>query len=396
MALQMNKILFVDNDLHVLRSIKNELNDQADHWQLLSAESGAAALELLGKTPVEVVVCNFQMPGMSGLELLTLVENLYPQALRVMLTGNPGKTKYSQTANICHYFFVKPLHLEGFKRFLKRAAKVLTLLDNEQLVATLNTVDALPIHPDTFSKLTSCLDHHDIRSQQLARIASKDIALALQIFKLSCSANFSRSRGFDSLEEALVYLDLETIRSLLATQHLLFANNRDSCKSFKLNLLQRHSFQVIQLAETLTHLSGQQERLNEVRLAALLHDAGRIALAHTQAEAYREVFHRRDEQQLSSFTAAEIQVLGAGHAEVGAYLSALWGVPGCVVNAIRQHAQAQPPALNEAPISHLVWHANRLAQGQLGELPDYAQNLPEEAKWQRFFQQLGNSTEARP
>ena len=396
MVLQMNKILFVDNDLHLLRSIKTGLNDQGDRWQLLFAESGAAALDLLEQTQVEVVVCNFQMPEMSGLELLTLIENLYPQTLRVMLTGNPGKTKYSQTVNICHYFFLKPLPLKGFKRFLKRAAEVLSLLDNEQLLATLNTVAALPIHPDTFSKLTSCLDHHDIQSQQLARIAGKDIALALQIFKLSCSANFSRSRGFDSLEEALVYLDLGTIRSLLATQHLLFANDRDSCTNFKLNLLQRHSFQVMQLAETLTHLSGQQQRLNQVRLAALLHDAGRIVLAHTQPEAYREVFRRRDEQQLSSFTAAEVQVLGAGHAEVGAYLSALWGVPRCIVNAIRQHTQTHPPALHEAPISHLVWHANRLAQGQLTALPDYAQDLLDEAKWQRFFEQFGNSIEARP
>ncbi len=384
----MPRILFVDDDPRLLRSIKRNLRDQSDHWQLLFAESGTEALKLLEQEPVEVVVSDFQMPQMSGLELLALVENLYPQTLRVMLTGQPGKTKYSQTVNICHYFFLKPLKPDGFKRFLGRAAEVLSLLDNPELTAALNALEALPIHPDSFSRLTSYLEQQDIHGNQLARIAGKDIGLALQLFKLSCSANFTLGKGINSLEEAIEYLEPETLRSLLATQHLLHANDRATCEKFKLDLLQRHSFQVMQLAEALARLSNRQDLLSDVRLAALLHDAGRIVLAHALPEAYSEVFARRREQQLTSFNAAEIQTLGAGHAEVGAYLAALWGVPRNVVNAIRTHVQPQPPPLVEQPVSHLIWHANHLAQGRLEDLPDYAQKLPQEPKWSAFFAQL--------
>lgn len=385
MLLAMNSILFVDDDPQLLSSIRRSLRDQSGRWTMMFAGSAGEALDLMSSGAVDVVVSDFQMPVMSGLELLTLTESLYPRTLRVMLTGQPGKIKYSQTVNICHYFFLKPLSLAGFKRFLLRADEVLTLLQDERLIVALNAVTSLPIHPDSFDKLSACLHHQDIGTGQLAYIARKDIALAMQLFKLSSSANFALDAGINSLEEAITYLDLETIRSLLATQHTLCADGRDICDEFQLDLLQRHSFRVTRVAEALAGLTNHHAIIDDILLAALLHDVGRIALAHALPEDYRRIFAYRQEHETISFTAAEKQTLGISHAEVGAYLAALWGIPMSVVTAIHLHAQPHPRSLTEDPVSHLIWHANRLSQGRFEASRDYLEQLNRHSKWRDFF-----------
>jgi len=140
----MNKILFVDDEKYLLNSIKRGLHSYQDTWQMLFATSADEALEMLAKEQVDILVSDFKMPQMSGIELLSVVDTLYPRTLRVLLTGHPEKVKYSQTINICHYFFCKPFRLEGFERFLNRAGIVLDLLKNKQLIEYLNAVNSLP------------------------------------------------------------------------------------------------------------------------------------------------------------------------------------------------------------------------------------------------------------
>ncbi len=284
------------------------------------------------------------------------------------------------------------MKLEGFKRFLGRVDEVLTLLDRKPLIEQLNSITSLPIHPDSYGKLTTCLDDPDIQPKKLAYIAGKDIALAMQLFKLSSSANFTLENGINSLEEAIAYLNIETIRALAATQHMLQSGDRKSCHEFKLNQLQHHSFQVVRLAEALGQKLGLAEDMADILLAALLHDAGRIVLSHAFPEPYRRVFAASKMENIR-FAVAENRILGADHAQVGAYLAALWGVPRKVVEAIRRHASDRPPALADAAVGHVVWHANRLAQRHFDDSREYYRDLNRDSKWAAFFQQTERSVE---
>lgn len=268
----MNKILFVDDDKHLLNSIKRGLHAQRNAWDIYFATSADEALEILVTEEVEILVSDFKMPEMSGIELLSIVENLYPHTIRVLLTGHPEKIKYSQTSNLCHYFFYKPFKLHGFERFLDRAAEVLDLLNNKRLIAHLNSINTLPIHPDSFRRLQSCFEHYDTRPEQLVHIAGKDIALSLLLFKLSSSANFSFDNGIRTLAEAVDYIDMHNFRALLNAGQIFFPNNPDYCAAFELDLMQQHSFQTVQIAGALAGLTSCNDKLHDIHLAALLHD----------------------------------------------------------------------------------------------------------------------------
>ncbi len=79
-------ILLVDDDEDVLFGLGHALRGQG--YELRFAVGPEAALELLSTDPVDVVVSDYLMPGMNGLELLTLVRQRHPDAARIMLTGH--------------------------------------------------------------------------------------------------------------------------------------------------------------------------------------------------------------------------------------------------------------------------------------------------------------------
>jgi DNA-binding NtrC family response regulator len=80
-----HKILFVDDEPQVLGGLKNALRKEP--YEMLTATSGPQALEVLSSQPIDVVVSDEQMPGMSGSELLSLVRHKYPDTVRIILTG---------------------------------------------------------------------------------------------------------------------------------------------------------------------------------------------------------------------------------------------------------------------------------------------------------------------
>jgi DNA-binding NtrC family response regulator len=78
-------VLFVDDESALLDGVKTNLRKEP--YQIVTCTSGAAALELLAKQHVDVIVSDERMPGMSGSELLAQVRTRYPATMRIMLTG---------------------------------------------------------------------------------------------------------------------------------------------------------------------------------------------------------------------------------------------------------------------------------------------------------------------
>lgn len=78
------RVLFVDDEPRVLTTMRILFRAR---YEMFFAESGAAALELLKTQPVDVVVSDQRMPGMTGIELLRTARELNPNAMRILLTG---------------------------------------------------------------------------------------------------------------------------------------------------------------------------------------------------------------------------------------------------------------------------------------------------------------------
>lgn len=102
------RILVVDDVRLVLASLRRLLERAG--FQVATAESGAAALALLEKEPVDLVVADFMMPGMNGIELLRVVAQRWPRARRAMLTAQADQELLDRSLadGLLHAAFTKP------------------------------------------------------------------------------------------------------------------------------------------------------------------------------------------------------------------------------------------------------------------------------------------------
>ena len=92
-----DKILFVDDDVNLLASFKRQLRKQ---FQIETAIGGPQGLELVDQNgPYAVIVSDFRMPHMDGIEFLSRVREIAPDTVRIMLTGNADMQAAIQAVN---------------------------------------------------------------------------------------------------------------------------------------------------------------------------------------------------------------------------------------------------------------------------------------------------------
>ena len=132
-------ILFVDDEENILKSIKRSLIDEP--YEMLLANSGEKALELLKENNVSVIVTDMRMPGMNGLELLEIVKKKYPDIVRIVLTGYSQITTLIAAINSgqIYRYLVKPWKLEEeFKPTLRQALEYHKLMvERKQIIKNL-------------------------------------------------------------------------------------------------------------------------------------------------------------------------------------------------------------------------------------------------------------------
>jgi two-component system, NtrC family, response regulator HupR/HoxA len=115
-------ILFVDDEEKILSSLKRGLADEP--YNLLFADSGKKALEILEQNEVHVIVTDLSMPNMSGVDLLEAVREKYPHIIRLVLSGaNDVKTVFEAiNKGVIFRFISKPWNFENELKIILRQA----------------------------------------------------------------------------------------------------------------------------------------------------------------------------------------------------------------------------------------------------------------------------------
>jgi len=87
------RILCVDDERNVLRAIERLFLD--DDYEIITAASGDEGLEILGsRSPIQIVLSDYRMPGMNGVDFLKTVCEHWPDTVRIVLSG------YADTAAV--------------------------------------------------------------------------------------------------------------------------------------------------------------------------------------------------------------------------------------------------------------------------------------------------------
>lgn len=120
---EMIKILCVDDERNVLKSLRRLFMDE-DDYDIMVAESGEEGLEIL-KTEgdVRLVVSDYRMPGMNGVEFLTQVYEKWPETIRIVLSGYADTAAVVEAINLgqIYKFIPKPWNDEELRSAISTA-----------------------------------------------------------------------------------------------------------------------------------------------------------------------------------------------------------------------------------------------------------------------------------
>lgn len=131
------KILCVDDEKNVLRSLERLFMDE--EYQILTAETGEEGLAILEDEPdIQLIISDYRMPGMDGVEFLKIANERRPATIRIVLSG------YADTASVVaaindgqiYKFIPKPWNDEELLLTIKKSLEVYFLRKQNEDLAT--------------------------------------------------------------------------------------------------------------------------------------------------------------------------------------------------------------------------------------------------------------------
>jgi HD-like signal output (HDOD) protein len=307
--------------------------------------------------PFDVVVSDMRMPDMDGGELLQTVKAEQPHAVRLILSGHSDPVSVMRAVNRTHQYLAKPCDPEVLKATIDRALRLRELLADPVIHRLAGSVGTLPSVPSVYQELVACLQSPQSSVTEVGRIIGRDVAMTAKVLQLVNSAYFGLPRQVSSAERAAALLGLDTLMALVLG-HGLFATTRlPAAATLHVAELWEHSLATAGAARRLAQALGFDTTLREQAfLAGMLHDAGVLLLAAGMPEAYTAAVAGGAGHAEES--ALERAAFGASHAEVGAYLLGIWGLPDPVVEAVAWHEV--PPQLAGPSLPLVVHVADRL------------------------------------
>jgi putative nucleotidyltransferase with HDIG domain len=328
-----NRILFVDDEPVLLEALRDAMRGYRRRWQVDFAPSGEAALELLEAQPVEVVIADMQMPSMDGATLLTQVRELYPTTIRMVLSGHATPQNLAKAATVAHRFLGKPYDVAELALLIERSLELRELTEQAEAYRATAAAPALPTRPGLYTELTQTLLNPSWSPDQIAAVIERDTVMTAKVLQLGNSAFFGVSHHITRVRDAVVYVGVETIKSLTLTVEAFGKLAPTHAEGFSIDEFQQHAMLVARIAAAIL----PPGRVNqEAVTAGLLHDIGKLVLIADDRARWTDLRQRALRLQLP-FRELEQQENGVTHAATGAYLLSLWGLPDGVVEAVAHH-----------------------------------------------------------
>lgn len=328
------RILFVDDEQRVLDALRRMLRGMRNEWDMLFVPSGRQALEVMDAEPVSVVISDMRMPQMNGEQLLREVATRNPDALRIVLSGQSDQEAIYRSMNIAHQYLTKPCDGETIREVIARACALRDTLADDDLKQMLARLNSLPSPPEVYKRLLAELQNPEASIACIGELIATDVSLSARVLRLVNSALFSLNTTITEPAHAVLMLGMETVRTLLMSVHLFaqFEGHED-CERL-VQQVSEHSVAVASLAKRIA-VSEKAERTmaNHAFTAGMMHEVGLLVLAVNEPDQVGDVLRLSERKEISPLE-AERRLLPATHAQMGAYLLGLWGMPNPILEAV--------------------------------------------------------------
>ncbi|BCL60580.1 hypothetical protein DGMP_12730 [Desulfomarina profundi] len=218
---------------------------------------------------------------------------------------------------------------------------------------TLRKSDTLPSLPQVLLQVIETCEKEDVHLSELSALIRKDPAISSRLLKLVNSAAFGVKNRFVSLDQAVVYLGVETIKNITVTASVyqVFGSLKNS-ECFSLPVFWWHSLTTAVYARRIAEKTNYAN-LEEAYLAGLLNNLGELLLWMNFPGEYTAVWQEQpsSSQQLC---ALEEERIGINHCEAGAWLIRHWKLGSFLADAILYHHTALEQVQGGFPLVRII------------------------------------------
>ncbi len=207
------RLLLVDDEVNVLKALQRVFREE--NYEVVSAINGAEALQRCAEQPFQVVVSDYMMPGMNGVELLKKIRQQYPDTIRIMLTGHAdaGAVMGAIREGAVYRFILKPWNDDDLRVTIGLALEQYDLIQKNRVLEQANSKQGKEIQ--ALAKLT--VNH---RSQLAVMLYKKGLLNERQLQELHRIAQ-SRKEPILRLLLEKEWVEEKAIHSLLRKDLLL-------------------------------------------------------------------------------------------------------------------------------------------------------------------------------
>ena len=331
------RILLLADESRDLASLTGLLAEAAPERVFHSATSTKEALEALEDNDFEVVFCDLSSGPEAAAEFLQEVWKRRPRTVRFLLARGLTSDLLVTCALGAHHFLQKPLDVMAVSAALARADAISQYVRNDRIQSLVSRMRTLPSRPSLYLEVMRELRSPTASALTVGELVEKDLAISTKLIQVVNSAFYGMAQQVTEPAAAVLLLGLETTASLVLSIEAFARFDKVKPIYFSMDKVWRHSQSVAASAKRIAELlCNDPDVARSAFTAGLLHDIGKLALALNFEEQYQGAIKLAEKQKLSP-SEVESQVFGATHAETGAYLLSVWGLPLPIVEAVARH-----------------------------------------------------------
>lgn len=328
-------ILFVDDNANIISGIQRQLRPYREQWQLFFANSGAEALHLMAKQPIDLIVSDMMMPEMRGDELLKKVSELYPCTVRMILSGYADEDTLKSGMEVAHQYLGKPCSSEILRETILQIFKIQACVCNPRIIAELGDANQLPSLPKIYQELSAAIADENISIGDIADIFAHDMVLSAKLLHLVNSPYFGMNRLVSNLTDAVNLIGIKKLNSLVLSAHIknAFPVTSPAMERY-MEYLWLDAGRASELARQIALSEDQQEdRPDQAYLGGLLHNMGLLIFLSRGGNKLNALMNQ---VKSTDVPVAELEtaIFGFTRSEAAAYVLSLWKIPPRIIEAI--------------------------------------------------------------
>ncbi len=335
------RVLFVEDDETMRVNLKARLLTRHHKWDLVFAHSAKQALAFLDRQEFDVMVADLEMAGTKRKTLLDNAREFHPDVVRIALAGPFQVDTSYRTIPTAHRVLPRPCRMDHLDEAVGRACHLRELIHCDRTLQLVEQMGTLPAVPGLYNAVTEALSRRNAGAKEVADIVSTDVATTAKLLQLVNSPYFAAAAPIANVHRAVVRFGVNFVRNLVLAIEVF--GGGEMAAGLPLASLQQHS---LLTASTARSLVADHRMKGDAFIGGLLHDVGHLVLARGAPQRRPQV-QRHSWKNKVTMHEAERELFGATHAEIGAYLLWLWGLPYQVVEAVAcHHAPLAMPGAN--------------------------------------------------